>query len=107
MSGRGWCADKLIERAIAYLLRCPKSSVPETMWACKFSDKESKNARKQMAVHQADNNATTTNKGGSAKVGGGGGGDSDSNGSGDNGNDGNDSDATARWRRNRDGDGRQ
>ena len=29
------------------------------MSVCKFSDKESKDARKQMAVHRADNNATT------------------------------------------------
>jgi hypothetical protein len=29
------------------------------MRACEFSDKESKDARKQMAVHRADSNATT------------------------------------------------
>ena len=28
------------------------------MRACKFSDKESKDAGKQMAVHRADSNAT-------------------------------------------------
>jgi hypothetical protein len=55
MSGKGRCVDK----RIAYLLRCPRSSVPEAMRACKFSDKESKDARKQMAVNRADSNATT------------------------------------------------
>ena len=29
------------------------------MWACKFSDKQSMDPRKQMAVHHADINATT------------------------------------------------
>ena len=59
MSGRGRCADKRIKHTAAYLLRCPRSSVPEAMRACKFSDKESQDARKQMTVHRADNNATT------------------------------------------------
>ena len=58
MSGKGWCADKRIGRTVAYLLRCPRLMVPEAMWACKFSDKESKDAGKQMAVHRADSNAT-------------------------------------------------
>ncbi len=39
-------------------LHCPRSTVPEAMRACKFSDKESKGAGKQMAVHRADSNAT-------------------------------------------------
>ncbi len=39
-------------------MRCPRSTVPETMRACKFSDKESKDAGKQMAVHRVDSNAT-------------------------------------------------
>ncbi len=51
--------DKRIEHTVAYLLRCPRSSVPEAMRALNFSDKESKDARKQMAVHRADSNATT------------------------------------------------
>ena len=51
--------DKRIECTVAYLLRCPRSSVPEAMGACKFSDKDSKDARKQMVVHRADSNATT------------------------------------------------
>ncbi len=59
MSGKGRCVDKPIGRTIAYLLRCPRSTVPEAMRACKFSDKESMYARKQMAVHRADSNATT------------------------------------------------
>ena len=58
MSGKGWCADKRIGRTVAYLLRSPRSKVPEAMRACKFSDKESKDAGKQMAVHRADSNAT-------------------------------------------------
>jgi hypothetical protein len=32
------------------------------MRACKFSDKESKDTRKQMAVHRADSNATTNQR---------------------------------------------
>ena len=39
-------------------LRFPRLTVPEAMRACKFSDKESKDAGKQMAVHRADSNAT-------------------------------------------------
>ena len=53
MSGKGWCVDKHIERTVAYLLRCPNWTVPEAMRACKFSDKESSNAGKQMAVRHA------------------------------------------------------
>jgi hypothetical protein len=94
MSGEGRCADKRIGRTVAYLLHCPRLTVPEAMQACRFSDKESKDARKQMAVHRADSNATTNQQWDQAKVGGGGGGDSDSDGSGD------DGDATARRRRN-------
>ncbi len=59
MAGRGRCAKKRIEHTAAHLLRCPRSPVPEVMRACKFSDKGSTDARKQMAVHRADNNATT------------------------------------------------
>ena len=54
--------DKRIERTIAYLLHCPRSSVPEAMRACKFSDIESKDTRKQMAVHCADSNAITNQR---------------------------------------------
>jgi hypothetical protein len=62
MSGKGWCVDKRIERTVAYLLRCPRLTMPEAMPACNFSDKESKDAGKQMAVHRADSNATTNQR---------------------------------------------
>ncbi len=51
--------DKRIRRTVAYLLRCPRLTVPKGMRVCKFSNKESKDAGKQMAVHRADINATT------------------------------------------------
>ena len=54
--------DKRAERTIAYLLRCPRSTVPEAMRACRFSDKESKDSGKQMAVHRADSNARTNQR---------------------------------------------
>jgi len=53
MSGKGRCVDKRIECTVAYILRCLNSTVPEAMRACKFSDKESSNAGKQMAVRRA------------------------------------------------------
>ena len=59
MSGKGRCVDKRIQRTVAYLLRCPRSSVPEAMRACKFSDKESSNAGKQMAVRRAREKAAS------------------------------------------------
>ncbi len=62
MSGKGRCVDKRIKRTVAYLLRCPRSSVPEAMRVCKFSDKESKDAGKQMVVHHTDSNATTNQR---------------------------------------------
>ena len=46
-------ADKHIERTIAYLLRCPASTVPEVMQACKYSTNESVYPAKQMAVRRA------------------------------------------------------
>ena len=57
MSGKGWCVDKCIECTVAYLLRCPNSTVPEAMRACKFSDKESSNAGKQMALRRTHEKA--------------------------------------------------
>jgi hypothetical protein len=39
-------------------LRCPTLTVSEAMRACKFSNKESKDAGKQMTVHHADSNTT-------------------------------------------------
>jgi len=53
MSGRGRRVDVRIAHTVAYLLRCPRSSVPEAMRACKFTDKESCNPAKQMAVRRA------------------------------------------------------
>jgi hypothetical protein len=53
MSGRGWCKDKRIEHAVAFLLRCQGASVPEAMRAAKFTLEESLNTAKQMAVHCA------------------------------------------------------
>ena len=50
MSGMGRCADKRIERNVAYLLRCPESTVPEAMQACKYSTNKNVNTTKQMAV---------------------------------------------------------
>jgi hypothetical protein len=43
---------------IAYLLRCPRLSVPEGMRACKFSLEESENPAKQMAVRRSFAKAT-------------------------------------------------
>ena len=59
MSRKGRCSDKCIGRTVAYLLHCPRSTVPEVMQACKFTDKESKDVGKHMAVHRADSNTTT------------------------------------------------
>jgi len=59
MSGKGRCVDKRIQHTVAYLLRCPTTSVPEAMRACKFSDKESSNAGKQMAVRRAREKAAS------------------------------------------------
>ena len=59
MSGKGQCVDKCIERNVAYLLRCLKLSVPEAMRACRFSNKESSNAGKQMAVCRAHEKAAS------------------------------------------------
>ncbi len=57
MSGKDRCVDKRIECTVAYLLRCPNSTVPEAMRACKFSDTESSNVGKQMAVHRTHEKA--------------------------------------------------
>jgi hypothetical protein len=43
---------------VAYLLRCPRSSVPEVTRACKFSLEESGNPEKQMAVRRSFAKAT-------------------------------------------------
>ena len=62
MSGKGRCVDKRIGRTVAYLLRFPRSTVPEAMQACKFSDKESKHTRKQMAVRRAGEKANSAKR---------------------------------------------
>ena len=58
MLGRGGHADKRIAATVAFILKCPASVVPQAMMrACKFSDKESKHAGMQMAVHCARDKA--------------------------------------------------
>jgi hypothetical protein len=61
MSGRGGRADRRIERTVAYLLRCPRSTVPEVMRASKFSLAESSDLAKQMAVRWAYQKASSSN----------------------------------------------
>ena len=41
MSGKGRCVDKRIERTVAYLLRCPRSTVPEAMRAWTEGEQQS------------------------------------------------------------------
>ena len=53
MSGKGRRVDKRIAHTVTYLLRCPRSTVPEAMRACRFSDKESANTTMQIAVRRA------------------------------------------------------
>ena len=53
MSGRGRRVDVRIAHTVAYLLRCPRSSVPEAMRACKFTLDESKNRSKQMTIRRS------------------------------------------------------
>jgi hypothetical protein len=53
MSGYRGRDGKRIARTVAYLLKCPASSVPQAMRACKLSNSESSNEAKQMAVRQA------------------------------------------------------
>ena len=42
--------DVRIAHTVAYLLRCPRSSVPEAMRACKFSLNESESRSRQMTI---------------------------------------------------------
>jgi hypothetical protein len=53
MSRKGGHADLRVERTVAYLLRCPRSIVPEAMRASKFSLAESSDPARQMAVRRA------------------------------------------------------
>ena len=45
--------DVRITHTVAYLLRCPRSSVPEAMRACKFTLDESENRSKQMTIRRS------------------------------------------------------
>ena len=45
--------DERITRTVTFLLRCPGSSVPEAMRACKFSMEESVHTVNQMAVRRS------------------------------------------------------
>ena len=62
MLGRGGRADKRITATVAYILKCPASTVPQAMRACKFTDKESKHAGMQMAVRRARDKALAGKK---------------------------------------------
>ncbi len=62
MSGRGGHADKRIATTVAFILKCPASTVPQAMRACKFSDKESKHPGLQMAVRRARDKALAGKK---------------------------------------------
>ena len=45
--------DVRIAHTVAYLLRCPRSSVPEAMRACKFTLDESASRSKQMTIRRS------------------------------------------------------
>ena len=45
--------DERIAHTVTFLLRCPGSTVPEAMRACKFSLEESLHPAKQMAVRRS------------------------------------------------------
>ncbi len=62
MSGMGGRADKRIVATILYISKYPALTVPQAIRACKFSDKESKNAGKQMAVRRARDKAMAGKK---------------------------------------------
>ena len=53
MSGRDRRVDVRIAHTVAYLLRCPRSSVPEAMRACKFSLNESESRSRQMTIRRS------------------------------------------------------
>ena len=58
MSGRDRRVDKCITYTLAYLLRCPRLSVPESMQACTFTLDDSVNQTTQMAIRQTIAKAT-------------------------------------------------
>ena len=45
--------DVRIAHTVAYLLRCPRLSVPEEMQACKFTLDESASRSKQMTIRRS------------------------------------------------------
>ena len=53
MAERGQCVDVRIAHTVAYLLRCPRSLVPEAMRACKFTLDESASRSKQMTIRRS------------------------------------------------------
>ena len=53
MSGRGRQVDKRIGHTVSYLLRCPRSSVPKAMRACKYTLDESGDPAKQTAIRHS------------------------------------------------------
>ena len=53
MSGRDQRVDVRIAHTVAYLLRCPQSSVSEAMQVCKFTFDESASRSKQMTIHRS------------------------------------------------------
>jgi hypothetical protein len=58
MSGRGRRVDVRIAHTATFLLRCPRSSVPEAMRACKYTFDESASRSKQMAIRRSFAKAT-------------------------------------------------
>jgi len=53
MSGRDRRVDVRITHTVAYLVRCPRSLVPEAMLACKFSLNESESRSRQMTIRRS------------------------------------------------------
>ncbi len=58
MSGMGRQVDKRIAQTVSYLLRCPRSMVPEAMRACKYTLDESSHPTLQMAIRRSYAKAT-------------------------------------------------
>ena len=58
MSGRGRRVEVRIAHTVTFLLRCPRSSVPEAMRACKYTFDESASRSKQMAIRRSFAKAT-------------------------------------------------
>lgn len=58
--------DPRVERAVKFLLNCPKSSIPQAMRAVKFTEKEVKNPTTQMQVRRRLKKAKTAQQKGSA-----------------------------------------